>query len=71
MARTLIQSDNIAAGSVFRADHNTTLAGSASIVKVIAGTGVNLTSTGVDAGTGDVTVSVNLSQIAVYAILRV
>ena len=37
---------------------NTTTAGSALITKVIAGTNVNITNTGVDAGTGDVTVNV-------------
>ena len=37
---------------------NTTTAGSALITKVIAGANVNITNTGVDAGTGDVTVNV-------------
>lgn len=40
-----------------RADLNVTTAGQAVIRKAIAGAGITLTSTGVDAGTGDVTIS--------------
>lgn len=57
MARTLIDADNIATGSLTRSLLNTTTAASAVIAKVIAGTNISLTSTGVDAGTGDVTVN--------------
>lgn len=46
-------------GSILRTDLNTTTAGSALITKVIAGTGVTFSSTGADAGTGDVTINVS------------
>ena len=51
----------IADGSIERVDLNTTKTGAAVITKVIAGTGVTIANTGVDAGTGDVTISVNSS----------
>lgn len=58
MARTLIDgADQILAGSIGRASINTATTGSALITKIIAGTGITLSSTGVDAGTGDVTVT--------------
>lgn len=57
MAQTLIHSDGIAAGAITRAKLNTTTAASAVIAKVIAGTGVSIAYTGVDSGTGDVTVT--------------
>lgn len=44
-------------GSVQRADMNTATSGQAVITKVIGGTGISLSSTGMDSGTGDVTVS--------------
>jgi hypothetical protein len=63
MARTLIDGlDQILAGSVGRASMNTATTGQALITKVIAGTGVSLSSTGVDAGTGDVTVNISLAS---------
>lgn len=48
----------IQAGSITRGDLNTTLTGSAVIAKIISGTSISITSTGVDAGTGDVTINV-------------
>jgi hypothetical protein len=57
MAQTLINSDGIASSAITRAKLNTTTAASAVIAKVLAGSGIALTSTGVDAGTGDVTVA--------------
>lgn len=58
MARTQINpADQIPSASLTRAMHNTATAGAASIVKAIAGVGVSLTSTGADAGTGDVTLN--------------
>ena len=44
-------------GTVSRVDMNTTDTGQAVITKVIAGTNVTISSTGVDAGTGDVTIN--------------
>lgn len=61
MANTNIRSRQIKDGDVLRADVNTSTSGSALITKVIAGTGISLSSTGADAGTGDVTVTVNAS----------
>lgn len=57
MAQTSINSDGLAAGSITRSKLNTTLAGNAVIAKVIQGTGISIANTGVDAGTGDVTIS--------------
>lgn len=60
MARTLIDgADQILAGSIGRASINTATTGSALITKVIAGTSISLSQTGIDAGTGDVTISVS------------
>lgn len=55
MARTLLSSREI--GSVQRNDLDTTTTTQAIIAKVIAGTNISLSSTGVDAGTGDVTIN--------------
>jgi hypothetical protein len=57
MARTQINGTQVGDGTVGRADLNTATAGSAVIRKVIAGTGITISSTGVDEGTGDVTVN--------------
>jgi len=43
--------------SVCRVDLNTTTAGKAVITKVVQGTGITITSTGQDSGTGDVTIN--------------
>jgi len=48
----------IASGTVTRSRHNTATSGSAVITKVIAGTNTSISSTGADAGTGDVTVNI-------------
>ncbi len=57
MAQTLIQSDGLAPGCIIRSKLNTTIAASAVIAKVLAGAGITLAFTGVDSGTGDVTVT--------------
>ena len=57
MAITQVRGTNILDGSVQRADLDTTTAGSAVVRKLIAGTNITFSSTGVDAGTGDVTVN--------------
>lgn len=57
MARTMLPGRQVTDGSIQRADLDTTTAGSAIIARVIAGTNISLSSTGADAGTGDVTVS--------------
>jgi hypothetical protein len=55
MAKTQLSSEEI--GNVQRNDFDITTSGQAVITKVIAGSGVTISSTGVDAGTGDVTVN--------------
>jgi hypothetical protein len=57
MAQTSINSDGLAASSITRSKLNTSLAGNAVIAKLLSGTGISLAYTGVDAGTGDVTIS--------------
>lgn len=57
MAVTGLRGRQILDDSVVRGDLNTTSTGDAVIRKIIAGTGLSISSTGVDAGTGDVTVS--------------
>lgn len=57
MAVTGLRGRQILDDSVVRGDLNTTSAGDAVIRKIIAGTGVTISSTGVDAGTGDVTIN--------------
>ena len=55
MSKTLLESDEI--GSIQRNDFDITTTGQAIITKIIAGTGVTISSTGVDTGTGDVTIN--------------
>lgn len=57
MARTQFTGTQVTDGSIQRADLDVTTAGSAVLRKVIAGTNITFTSTGPDAGTGDVTIS--------------
>ena len=60
MARTCIRGDQITDGTVQRQDLDVQTAGAAVVAKIVAGTNVTLSSTGPDAGTGDVTVNVSL-----------
>lgn len=62
MAITQLKTTQIGTNAVNRDDLDVTTTTKAVVVKVIAGTNVTLGSTGVDAGTGDVTV--NWSQPA-------
>jgi hypothetical protein len=55
MPKTLIDSTQIR--SVTRSDLDVTTVGGAVVAKIIAGTGVTVTSTGADSGTGDVTIN--------------
>lgn len=57
MAVTNVRGRQLKDDDVTRADLNVTTSGSAVITKLIAGTGISITSTGVDAGTGDVTLN--------------
>lgn len=58
MSDTTITSRQVRDGTLIRADINTTITGSALITKVLAGDAINLSSSGVDTGTGDVTINV-------------
>ena len=57
MARTELTGDQILDGTVGRDDLDVTTLGQSAITKVVAGTGVTLSWTGADQGTGDVTVN--------------
>lgn len=57
MARTQLTGEQVNDGSIQRVDLDATTSGAAVIKKVIAGTNITISSTGVDAGTGDVTIN--------------
>jgi hypothetical protein len=63
MARTQIGTTLIEDGSVRRVDINTTLTGSALITKVIVNSPLTISSTGVDSGTGDVTLGLSTTGL--------
>lgn len=63
MARTQISGRLIEDSSIGRPDINTTVTGEALITKLLVGTGLTATRTGVDVGTGDVTVSLNTGAL--------
>lgn len=63
MARTQVRSPQLEDQGVKRADLNTSTTGSAVTSKLVQGAGILLTSTGVDAGTGDVTVAGDFGSI--------
>lgn len=58
MGKTEVISTQVKDEEVKRADLNVSLSGSAVIAKVVAGSNISLASTGVDIGTGDVTIGV-------------
>lgn len=57
MARTEVRSGQIADGNVTRDDLNVADSGKAVVRKIIQGSGVSISSTGADSGTGDVTIN--------------
>jgi hypothetical protein len=57
MGVTQLKAEQYGSGSVERTDLNTTSAGKAVVAKIIAGTNITISQTGVDAGTGDVTIN--------------
>jgi hypothetical protein len=63
MARTQIGGSLIENASVGRVDINTTVTGQALVTKVLVGSGLTATKTGIDIGTGDVTLSLNTSGL--------
>ena len=63
MARTQIGTTLIEDGSVRRVDINTTLTGSALITKLLVNSPLTISSTGVDSGTGDVTIGLSTANL--------
>ena len=63
MARTTVGAALVRDGGIFREDLNTDATTHAVLTKIIAGTGISISSTGVDAGTGDVTVNASASSV--------
>ena len=57
MSRTELSGKQVKDGSVQRVDMDVSTSGQAVTTKIVAGDNISLSSTGVDAGTGDVTVS--------------
>ena len=66
MGVTRVTGKNIKDASVQRSDLDISTTGEAVIRKAVAGTGVSLSSTGADAGTGDVTISISSSLSGNY-----
>lgn len=62
MPITTIRGLQILNGSVQRVDMNTSTPGQAVVTKIVQGSNILLSSTGMDSGTGDVTVSATLSS---------
>ncbi len=65
MARTQLKTAQLGDEEVGRADLNSTTVGKAVVKKIIQGTGISLSSTGADAGTGDVTISATGGGVSV------
>lgn len=63
MAVTNVRGRQLRDDDVFREDLNTTTTGRAVVRKVIQGTGLSFSSTGIDAGTGDVTITLATSGV--------
>lgn len=57
MAKTQVRGSQIGVATVQRKDLNVITVNNSVITKIIAGTGVTITSTGGDVGTGDVTLN--------------
>jgi hypothetical protein len=58
MARTQVNAAQILNGTIQKEDLNTNTPGKAVITNLIAGNGISLSSSGVDQGTGSVTINV-------------
>jgi hypothetical protein len=57
MSITTIRGQQVLNGTIARADLNTSTVGQAVVAKLVQGSNITLSSTGADAGTGDVTIS--------------
>lgn len=62
MTKTTVRGEQITDDTVYREDLNTDTAGRAVVRKILAGFGVTISSTGVDSGTGDVTVTSSAAE---------
>lgn len=62
MGGTRVKGKLIEDGTIQRVDVDTSTSGQALITRVIAGTGVTISSTGTDTGTGDVTINAGTSE---------
>lgn len=71
MSTTLVRKSQIRPLNIIRSDINTTTSGSALITKVIAGTGLTLSSTGVNSGTGDVTITLTPATASVLGGVKI
>lgn len=69
MAQTEISGKRIKDGSVQRKDLDSDTPGQAVVKKVVAGTGISISSTGADAGTGDVTISASATSVPAGSIV--
>ena len=57
MPKTLVTGLQVKDGSIQRPDLDVTTVGQAVVAKLVQGTGITLSSTGADSGTGDVTIN--------------
>ena len=72
MSITLVRKSQIRPLNIIRSDINTTTSGSALITKVIAGTGLTLSSsTGINPGTGDVTIALSIASASVIGGVKI
>lgn len=62
MAKTEIRSGQVKDQTINRDDIDITTAGKALVTKIIAGDNISISGTGVDSGTGDVTINANISS---------
>jgi hypothetical protein len=68
MGVTTVRSKQIRDNTIAREDLNVTDSGKAIIAKIVAGTGIVLSETGPDAGTGDVTVKVQENKYPYFTV---
>jgi len=69
MGRTQLTGDQIKDGHIYREDINTQTSGKALITKLIIGAGLDIQSTGIDSGTGDVTISVDSTSLSEWTVV--
>src|ERR1700757_3331801 len=67
MSQTVIRGSQLLNNTVQRQDMDTSTVGQAVVTKIVQGTGITLSSTGVDSGTGDVTVTAAPGRVSTDA----